>query len=288
MQGIDRNTITDAVIASFARAQDPRMREVLAALVRHLHAFAREIELRPEEWRAGIAFLTAAAAITDERRNEFVLASDILGLTSLTDLLQSVPGATERSVLGPFHAEGSPLLPVGASLIGDNAGEPVLVRGRVLDMAGQPVRAATIDFWQTNAQGMYWQQDPSQPSDNLRFRMQPGDDGVYAFTTVRPAPYTVPYDGPVGALLRAGGRHAWRPAHFHFRVLAEGFAPLTTEVFPADDPYIDEDAVFGVRASLAVPFLKSDAADDAARYRLPRPFSLVEFDFRMAPVRSAQ
>ncbi len=285
MRGIDRNTLTDGVIASFDGAGDPRLKEVLGALVRHLHAFAREVELRPEEWRAGIAFLTAAAAITDEKRNEFVLTSDILGLTSLTDLLQGVPGATERSVLGPFHAEGSPELPVGGDLIRENAGEPVLVRGRVLDLDGRPVRGATIDFWQTNALGQYWQQDPTQRPDNLRFRMPLGDDGVYAFTTVRPAPYTVPYDGPVGALLRAGGRHAWRPAHFHFRVLADGHVPLTTELFPADDPYIDQDAVFGVRASLAVPFVQCDAPDEAARYRLPNPFRLVAFDFRMSPAR---
>jgi len=283
MQGIDRNTLTDAVIASFDGAQDPRFSQVMSALVRHLHAFAREVELRPEEWRAGIAFLTEAAAMTDDKRNEFVLASDILGLTSLTDLLQSVPGATERSVLGPFHAENSPGLAVGGDLIQDNAGEPVLVRGRVLDMCGQPVRGAAIDFWQTNAAGRYWQQDPSQRSDNLRFRMPLGDDGVYAFTTVRPAPYTVPDDGPVGKLLHAAGRHAWRPAHFHFRVLAEGFAPLTTEVFPVDDPYIDADAVFGVRASLAVPFEQRDSAADAARYGLQNPFCLVQFDFRMSP-----
>ncbi|MEI6319720.1 MAG: dioxygenase [Pseudomonadota bacterium] len=285
MQGIDRNTLTDAVVASFEGADEPRMKEVIGALVRHLHAFAREVDLRPEEWRAGIAFLTAAAAITDDKRNEFVLASDILGLTSLTDLLQGVPGATERSVLGPFHAEGSPMLPVGGDLIRDNAGPPVLVRGRVLDLEGRPVRGATIDFWQTNALGHYWQQDPTQSPDNLRFRMPLGDDGVYAFTTVRPAPYTVPYDGPVGGLLRAGGRHAWRPAHFHFRVLADGFAPLTTELFPADDPYIEQDAVFGVRASLAVPFVTRDAPEEAARHRLPNPFALVEFDFRMSPAR---
>ena len=285
MQGIDRNTLTDAVIASFEGAGDARMKEVIGALVRHLHAFAREVDLRPEEWRAGIAFLTAAAAITDDKRNEFVLASDILGLTSLTDLLQGVPGATERSVLGPFHAEGSPMLPVGGDLIRDNAGPPVLVRGRVLDLEGRPVRGATIDFWQTNALGHYWQQDPTQSPENLRFRMPLGDDGVYAFTTVRPAPYTVPYDGPVGGLLRAGGRHAWRPAHFHFRVLADGFAPLTTELFPADDPYIEQDAVFGVRASLAVPFVTRDAPEEAARHRLPNPFALVEFDFRMSPAR---
>ncbi len=285
MQSIDRNTLTDAVVASFDGAADPRLKVVLGALVRHLHAFSREVELRPEEWRAGIAFLTAAAAITDDRRNEFVLASDILGLTSLTDLLQGVPGATERSVLGPFHAEGSPALPVGGDLIRGNAGTPVLVRGRVLDLEGRPVRGATIDFWQTNALGHYWQQDPTQDPGNLRFRMALAEDGAYAFTTVRPAPYTVPYDGPVGGLLRAAGRHAWRPAHFHFRVLADGFAPLTTELFPADDPYIDQDAVFGVRASLAVPFVPVDAPDEAARHRLPNPFERVEFDFRMAPSR---
>jgi hydroxyquinol 1,2-dioxygenase len=280
--GIDRETITDAVVASFDGATDPRLRQVIGALVRHLHAFAREVDLRPEEWRKGIAFLTQAAAITDDKRNEFVLTSDILGLTSLTDLLQTVDGATPRSVLGPFHAEGSPQLPVGADLVRDNTGEKVLVRGRVLDMQGRPVPGATIDFWQANAQGMYWQQDPSQSPDNLRFRMALADDGCYAFTTVRPAPYTVPYDGPVGGLLRAGGRHAWRPSHFHFRVMAQGHAPLTTELFPADDPYIAQDAVFGVRDALALEFRSSDSAADAARYALPLPFTLVEFDFTLS------
>jgi hydroxyquinol 1,2-dioxygenase len=253
--------------------------------VRHLHEFAREVELRPEEWRAGIDFLTRAGAITDDQRNEFVLASDILGLTSLTDLLQSIPGATERSVLGPFHAEGSPPVAVGADIARDNAGEKVLVRGRVLDTAGQPVGGATLDFWQADATGRYWQTDPSQSPDNLRFVMRVADDGRYAFTTVRPAPYAVPEDGPVGELLRAGGRHAWRPAHFHFRVLADGYAPLTTELFPDDDPYIDQDAVFGVRRSLAVPFTRSESAADAETYRLPVPFRLVEFDFRLGRAR---
>lgn len=139
--------------------------------------------------------------------------------------------------------------------------------------------SASVALPQAHAQAQ------AQQPDNLRFRMPLGDDGVYSFTTVRPAPYTVPYDGPVGTLLRAGGRHAWRPAHFHFRVLAEGHAPLTTELFPADDPYIDQDAVFGVRASLAVPFVRCEAPGDAARYGLPIPFSLVTFDFRMSPAR---
>ena len=270
---IDRDSITAAVIASFAGARDARTREVMAALVRHLHDFAREVDLRPEEWRAAVGFLTSAARITDQGRNEFVLASDILGFTSLTDLLRSTPGATPRSVLGPFHAEGAPERPVGAELAPGRAGERVRVHGRVLDLAGQPVPGAVLDFWQADAQGRYWQQDPTQTPDDFRFRMRATDAGAYGFVTVCPAPYTVPYDGPVGDLLRALGRHAWRPAHFHFRVEAAGFAPLTTEVFPHDDPYLEQDAVFGVRESLVARYERVDGT----------PGLELRFDFRLAP-----
>lgn len=281
MRNVDANSITQAVVRSFDGAADPRLREIVAKLVEHLHAFAREVKLTPEEWQRGIAFLHAAGKISTDARNEFVLLSDVLGMSSLVDLLASGSGATERSALGPFHAEGSPMLEVGGDLKRDNAGEPMLVRGRVLDAAGRPVPRAQLDFWQAAVNGKYWQQDPEQDPHNLRFRMVTGEDGAYAFTTVRPAPYTVPYDGPVGELLRAGGRHAWRPAHFHFIVGAEGFRALTTEVFFADDSYIDEDAVFGVRESLLVnPRLDSDPAL-AKRYRLPLPFHSVEFDFRL-------
>jgi hydroxyquinol 1,2-dioxygenase len=271
--GIDRNSITDAVIASFAGAGDARTREVMAALVRHLHDFAREVDLRPEEWRAAVAFLTDAARITDEARNEFVLASDVLGFTSLTDLLRSAPGATPRSVLGPVHAEGAPARAPGAVLAPGRAGQRVRVHGRVLDVAGSPVPGAVIDFWQADAEGRYWQQDPTQTPEDFRFRMRAGEDGAYAFETVRPAPYTVPYDGPVGRLLRALGRHAWRPAHFHFRVEAPGFAPLTTEVFPEDDPYLAQDAVFGVREALVArlePVAGTPALELAFDFRLAR------------------
>ena len=281
MRNVNADSITQAVVRSFDGAADPRLREIVGKLVQHLHAFAREVKLTPEEWQRGIAFLHAAGKISTDARNEFVLMSDVMGLSSLVDLLASGAGATERSALGPFHAEGSPMLEVGGDLKRDNEGEAMLVRGRILDPDGRPVPRAQLDFWQAAVNGKYWQQDPEQDPHNLRFRMVTGDDGAYAFTTVRPAPYTVPYDGPVGDLLRAGGRHAWRPAHFHFIVSAESFRALTTEVFFADDRYIDEDAVFGVRESLLVtPHLVSDPAL-AQRYRLPLPFHSVEFDFRL-------
>lgn len=281
MRNVSATSITQAVVRSFDGAADPRFKQLIERLTHHLHAFAREVKLTPEEWKAAIDFLYRAGRISDEGRNEFILSSDVLGLSSLVDLLASGAGGTERSALGPFHAEGSPLIEVGGDIKRDNDGEAMLVRGRVLNRQNRPVAAAQLDFWQAAVNGKYWQQDPAQDPHNLRFRMITGDDGAYAFTTVRPAPYTVPYDGPVGDLLRAGGRHAWRPAHFHFIVSAEGCRPLTTEVFFADDRYIDEDAVFGVRESLLVqPQLESDAAL-AQRYRLPLPYHSVEFDFRL-------
>lgn len=281
MRNVNSSTVTSAVVHSFDGAAGPRFRQVIERLVHHLHAFACEVHLTPDEWKAGIDFLYQAGKISDEARNEFILTSDVLGLSSLVDMLQSDGGGTERSALGPFHAEGSPLLAVGGDLKRDNDGEPMLVRGRVTDADGRPVARAQLDFWQAAINGKYWQQDPAQDPHNLRFRMITGDDGAYAFTTVRPAPYTVPYDGPVGDLLRAGGRHAWRPAHFHFIVSAKDCKALTTEVFFADDRYIDEDAVFGVRESLLVQTQLATDATLAQRYRLPLPFHSVEFDFRL-------
>ena len=280
MRNVTAASITQAVVQSFDGAANPRFKQVVERLVYHLHAFARDVNLTPEEWKAGIDFLYHAGKISDAARSEFILTSDVLGLSSLVDLLAS-GGGTERSALGPFHAEGSPLIEVGGDSKRGTDGEPMLVRGCVVDADGHLIPGAQLDFWQAAINGKYWQQDPAQDPHNLRFRMITGADGVYAFTTVRPAPYTVPYDGPVGDLLRAGGRHAWRPAHFHFMVSAEGCRALTTEVFFADDQYIDQDAVFGVRESLLVQTqLASDAAL-AQRYRLPLPFHSVEFDFRL-------
>lgn len=284
MRNVDQQTLTDAVIASFGKSDHPRFRFLIEKLVTHLHAYARETQLTHEEWKAAIDFLYSAGKISTDARNEFILTSDVLGLSSLVDMLQSGAGATERSALGPFHADGSPPLALGGDLKRNNDGETLLVRGRVLNANGNAIAGATLDFWQAANNGLYWQQDSTQDKNNLRCRMTADADGRYAFTTIRPAPYKVPYDGPVGDLLRAGGRHAWRPAHLHFIVSASGYRALTTEVFFADDQYVDEDAVFGVRESLVVPIKPATDVDVKAHgvtHELKLPCHVVDFDFRL-------
>lgn len=281
MRNVNDSTLTAAVIASFAKSDNARFRFLIEKLVEHLHAYARDTKLTPEEWKAGIDFLYNAGKISDDARNEFILTSDVLGLSSLVDMLQSGRNATERSALGPFHADGSPLLAVGGDLKRDNDGETLLVRGRVMNVDGTAIANATLDFWQAAANGFYWQQDPAQDKNNLRCKMIADGEGRYAFTTIRPAPYTVPYDGAVGDLLRAGGRHAWRPAHLHFIVSAPGYRSLTTEVFFADDNYVDEDAVFGVRESLVVNIKPAVESDLRAHQGQP-PCGVVDFDFRLS------
>ena len=281
MRDITRDNLTGAVIASFSGAKSERLLFILAKLITHLHAFAREVNLTHKEWKTAIDFLHAAGRISDETRNEFILLSDVLGLSAFTDLINSTAGATEASELGPFYAEGSPLVPIGADLIKGNTGDRVLLRGRVLDGADQPISNAELDFWQAAGNGLYPAQDAAQDAHNLRCRMLTDSAGRYALRTVRPAPYTVPYDGPVGALLRAGGRTAWRPGHFHIIVKAEGYVPVVTELFATDDPYIDRDAVFGVRASLTIPLVRQTHVEAAGPYPIEPPFYTADFDFRL-------
>jgi hydroxyquinol 1,2-dioxygenase len=281
MAHVTQENITGAVVQSFDRSTNERFRFVISGLVNHLHQFAREVSLTPDEWREGLGFLTQATRFTDLHRNEFVLTSDVLGLSSLVDLLNSSPGATEGSVLGPFHSEMSPMADVGVSLIKDNGGDPVLLRGRVLDSDGQLIPGAMLDFWQTAANGLYPAQDPRQHPDNLRCRMRTDIDGKFELKVIRPSPYRVPCDGPVGDLLRAGGRHACRPAHFHFIVSAPGFRTVVTELFDEADPYIEQDAAFGVRESIVVKFQRNDSVEDAVALGLASPFSVVTFDFRL-------
>ncbi len=285
MQSVTQDTITDAFEAYCEKTADPRLKFVLSKLATHLHAFAREAALTHEEWQAAMALLDRAGQISTPERSEFILFSDVLGLTSLVDMINSGNGRTEYSNLGPFYISGAQWLDSGGDLIGGNDGDHVVFYGRVLDAAsGKPVPGVVIELWQTASNGLYSNQDPKQPEGNLRCRMKTDENGAYAFTTIRPAPYTVPEDGPVGDLLRATGRRPWRPAHFHFLISAAGLRSLTTEIFPDDDPYIDEDPVFGVRKQLVVPLVKATELTGvpcplAAADRLKKPFFRINYDF---------
>ncbi|MFK7994517.1 MAG: dioxygenase [Granulosicoccus sp.] len=254
MRTVSKESITQSFIDYMGDETDERLRFVLDSLVRHLHDFVRETELTHDEWRKGLELLFEAGNISSRERNEFVLFSDVLGMSSLVDMMHSPDGVTPSSVLGPFHVLGAPELAVGGDMRGDNEGSAVVVSGKVLGQDGSPIEGAILEIWQTAENGLYSGQDPEQTEYNLRARMTTGAEGSYLFSTVRPAPYTVPDDGPVGELLRATGRHPWRPSHLHFIVTAPGYKTLVTEVFPSDDPYLDQDAVFGVREKLIMEY----------------------------------
>ena len=238
---------------------DPRLREVMTSLVRHLHAFAKEVELTQEEWNFAIDFLTRTGQICSPERQEFILLSDVLGLSMLVDAINNrrPEGATENTVFGPFHVAGAPIREVGASICLDGKGETCLYEGRVVDLDGAPVEGACIDVWSDNEEGYYDVQQPDiQPKWNNRGRFITGPDGAYSFVGIKPVSYPIPDDGPVGQMLGRLDRHPFRPAHMHFLVTAQGFQKLVTHIFVAGDPYLESDAVFGVKQSLVVDFHK--------------------------------
>lgn len=255
--------LTDEVLQAYARTPDPRLRELLAALVRHLHEFARQTALTPSEWQAGIEFLTAVGQKCDPQRQEFILLSDVLGLSSLVEISNAAEGATEPTVLGPFYRPGAPRREMGEHIGRPADGQLTLVRGRVTGLAGEPIAGATLDVWQASGNGLYDIQDPGQPDFNLRGVFTTGHDGSFAFRTSRPVSYPVPVDGPVGDLLRAAGRHNWRAAHVHAIVSAPGYRAVTTHIFDADNEFLDSDTVFGVRHSL-IAQVQPPAGDDPA------------------------
>jgi hydroxyquinol 1,2-dioxygenase len=256
--------ITAAARASFDACPDPRLRELMQAFVSHLHAFAAEVGLTEEEWGQLIAAATATGDITDARRQEFILWSDALGLSMLVDALaHELPaGATESTVLGPFYVPGAPRREFGESMVVESgAGVPAWVYGRVLDVAGNPIAGAELDVWQNGADMLYAVQRPEAEEDHLRGRYLTRDDGTYAFVAVRPVPYPIPHDGPVGRMLEAAGRHPWRPAHIHIIVRAPGHKTVTTHVFDATSEYLDSDTVFAVKPSLLRTFVERSADD---------------------------
>ena len=260
MGHMTEDALTDEVVARLEATTDPRLREVMQSLVRHLHAFAKEVRLTDEEWLTGIRFLTATGHMCDDVRQEYILLSDTLGFSSLVDLINHSDVealATEPTILGPFYVPESPWREFGESMVEyDDGGEPTILRGVVRDEQGAPIAGAVIDLWQNAATGFYAVQQPGvQPATNLRGRYRTDDQGRYEARTVRPVPYPIPNDGPVGHLLRDTGRHEWRAAHIHVKASAEGFEPLTSHIFDRRSDYLDSDTVFGVKDSLIEDFV---------------------------------
>ena len=288
MRDFNEANVTDAVLGRMAECDDPRLQAVMTSIVRHLHAVVREDEPTMDEWNAAIRFLTETGHKSDERRQEFILLSDTLGVSMLVDAINNrkPSGATQSTVLGPFHVSNTPRKAMGDNLSLDLKGEPVFVSGRVLDPDGRPVDGATLDVWQTSGNGLYDTQDPDQPENNLRGLFTTGADGRYFFRSVRPMPYSVPTDGPVGRMLLALGRDPMRPAHIHVILAAPGFDAVTTHLFIAGDEYLDSDAVFGVKDSLVVTFVRQDDPEVAKALGLGNPFWRVEHDFILSRQRA--
>jgi hydroxyquinol 1,2-dioxygenase len=277
--------ITDEVLARFEATPDPRLRELVTALVRHLHAFARETRLTEAEWFEAIRFLTAVGQACDDRRQEFILLSDVLGLSRVvTDLNDAKPpGCTEPTVFGPFHVEGAPEYPSGADIAAGAAGEPCLVRGRVIDARGAPVPHAMLDVWQADAEGFYDVQRPGLAHAQARGVLRADAEGRFRFWTIVAEAYPIPTDGPVGRLLEATGRHPWRPAHLHFMITAPGHERLVTHVFRRGDRYLDSDAVFGVRPSLVADWIRREPGVAPDGSRRDGPYWTLDFDFVLNP-----
>jgi protocatechuate 3,4-dioxygenase beta subunit len=262
--------LLDDVLATYRDCDDPRLRQIMEAVVRHLHHLVSEVGLTRDEWSTAIAFLTAVGQTCDDVRQEFILLSDTLGVSSLVEMVNypATEGITENTVLGPFFVPGSPERDFGDSIVVDEgSGEPLVVSGVVRSLDGTPVAGAKLDIWETSAVGLYAVQDPGgQHADNLRGVFHTDDDGRFEFRAVRPVVYSIPDDGPVGQLLRATGRHPLRAAHLHLRVTAPGHRELITHIFDADSEYLDSDAVFGVRRSLIVAFDKTDSGELGAHF----------------------
>lgn len=283
MREFDENSITDAVVERVSLASDARAREISVALVRHLHAFVREVRPTQEEWEAGIAFLTATGQKCDDKRQEFILLSDTLGVSTLVDSINNpVSGdITETTVFGPFYVP-PPQFPLGADVSGNIEGLPMHVSGTIRRHDGQPIAGAIVDVWHSDVEGFY----DVQQSEKLgglagRGRIIADDQGRYHFWTKRPAPYPIPTDGPVGAMLDAQNRHPWRPEHVHFMIMAPGCRKLVTHVFAEGGDYLDSDVVFGVKESLIEPFVahQGGTAPDGSRqggewYSFTRDFVL--------------
>jgi protocatechuate 3,4-dioxygenase beta subunit len=275
----------DVVISRIAKSTEPRLAEIVGVITRHLHAAIKEIEPTQDEWMSAIQFLTATGHMSDDWRQEFILLSDVLGVSMLVDAINNrkPSGASESTVLGPFHVPNVPELPMGANICLDGKGEPMLIKGRIMSTDGTPISGAKIDVWQTNDDGFYdVQQKGIQPDFNLRGVFRTSEDGTYRFWGAKPRFYPIPDDGPVGKMLESLGRHPYRPAHLHYIIEAEGFQKLVTHIFDPDDEYIHSDAVFGVKKSLLAKFELIDNPEIIAIEGANSSFYKVVHDFVLA------
>jgi hydroxyquinol 1,2-dioxygenase len=275
MRNLNQDTVTQAVLARLSTTPDPRLKEILTSLVQHLHSFAREVKLTEAEWLAGIQFLTATGQMCDDKRQEFILLSDTLGLSMLTVAMNNdkPAGCTEPTVFGPFFLEDAPRYELGDDVANGAKGEPCLVRGTVKSLDGTPVPNALINVWQADAEGNYDVQYSHLAHPQARGILHADEQGNFHFKTILAEAYPIPSDGPVGRMLSATRNHPWRPAHLHFMIEAEGYERLITHVFRDHDKYLDSDVVFGVRSSLIADWVK--LADGS--------YSL-EFDFVLNPL----
>lgn len=287
MRDLNESNVTDAVLNQIGPDTNPRVREILESLVRHAHDFAREVNLTPDELLYTARFIQAVGQISDDKREEGVLLGDILGLSALTEILadKARVGATESSLLGPFYRDGAPARDMGFDIsLGDTEGEAAIVRGTVTDADGNPLSGVTLDLWQV-APNAFYEAQVGQPGDYedyaYRGKFTTGADGTYLVKTRKPVDYPIPVDGPVGIIIDATGRHNMRPAHLHYLIYKDGYQTIQTELFNEDSEYLDSDAVFGVKASLVIPYTKVEDPARAAEYGIEGSFYEGVFDFTM-------
>ena len=280
MQLVTEDNITDLAVERWGTAKDPRLAEILTSLVRHLHGFAREVRLTEAEWMAAIQWLNRTGQISDEKRQEFILASDVLGLSMLVVQMNHRldPDATPNTVLGPFHIDGSPPLPFGADMSDGVAGTPLFVHGTVRDLSGAPVGGAVLDVWQADGDGMYEAQLEVDEA-RLRAKYAAREDGSYCIRTVAPLGYAIPMDGPVGALIDRTAISHYRPAHVHFLLAVPGYEPLITHLFQEGAEYLDSDVVFGTKEELVVAFEPRDPGPTPDGGAIDRPWLSAAYDF---------
>jgi hydroxyquinol 1,2-dioxygenase len=287
MREFDEKIITHAVIGRLAQCDDPRFKQIMTSLVTHLHDFVRDVKLTEPEWMAAIQFLTDVGRTCTDNRQEFILLSDTLGVSVLVISLNHPPvnGSVESTVLGPFHWEGAPELPLGSNLAAGVKGEPAFYSGRVLGVDGKPLENALLDIWSGDGEGTYDMQIPESDM-KARGKIRTDAEGRYWFRSIRPTFYPVPTDGPVGRMLRKMGRHPFRPGHIHMIISASGYLPVTTHLFVAGSEYLDSDAVFGMKESLVARFDQHPAGIGPTGERVDTPFYTVQYDFVLRPAPS--